>query len=1052
MRLLKILIILGAILNFSQSLFAQRKPDPNVGDVRNTRWGIMDGNLVRTIFANHGEVANWHMPEEPSGEWPKGSGHTYVDGVALVVAAPIVDVNGKLQHSVVTRYREDMDSSPDGLPWGFAALPGYFNPDPKINTLNAPALSEQPTTWPDIWPDKPEWSGYWNGFFGKGQRNADLETYMVFDDDPDEEFLFYPDVNDSSRRGLGLEVAARLFQWNQVLAQDVIFAIYYITNEGTTDYTNTYFAFHIDWGIGGHDDSADDGGNYDLDLDIAWAFDGNGYGSPGNWAPVGVTGFAFLESPGISYDRNDNDGDGLIDEKRDSGPGIFLDTYPYGIDDVNKFLEFYPDRQLIPHWSGDENINWDNFEDLNENGIWDEGEPLNDDVGADGIGQFDPNYTGRDEGEGDGIPTAGEPDFDFLDKDESDQIGLTGFNVFVLHEYKMEYDEAYWNGLVSAPPPRDKLVDNTNLGMFFSSGPFNLKAGDTQFYSMALLFGEDQDDLAREKRTVQQIYNSTYRFTKPPDKSKLTAIPGDKKVVLYWDDRAEYSWDPFLQEFDFEGYRIYRTTDPEFYEAQVITDSYGKKRFRKPIVQFDLKNGIKGLHPIDVEGVKFDIGKDTGLKHFYVDADVKNGQTYYYALVPYDRGLVDTAATGEITGFPPTEASSVVKVSAAGAIEQLDVNTAAVTPIPPAAGYIGPKVSDDTTHIGPFTGNIQIQILDPTQIQNNDLYEISFIDTSRFASDPIPSYNLVNLTKQDTLIKKRPVNEGQDVSPVKDGFVLYVNNNISVEIIESETKWVKGNCNYDVRVKANQSLIGRFVPYPADFELNFYDTIVDTSQALLFGQKVIPTNFAFWNITEGRQMDFIFYDKDGNEQFSPGDSVTIVIGNGIGEPLPTPRSKFKAAWSIFFDDPGTGELIPPQAGDIFRIRTTKPFRTEDAFQFKIEGEKIDNGLAKDQLSKIAVVPNPYTAAATWEPRNPFGFGRGERRIYFTNLPKDCTIRIYTVRGYLVDTIEHHGSGIEGAESWDLVSKDGMDIAYGLYIYHVEAPDIGTHIGKFAVIK
>jgi len=34
----------------------------------------------------------------------------------------------------------------------------------------------------------------------------------------------------------------------------------------------------------------------------------------------------------------------------------------------------------------------------------------------------------------------------------------------------------------------------------------------------------------------------------------------------------------------------------------------------------------------------------------------------------------------------------------------------------------------------------------------------------------------------------------------------------------------------------------------------------------------------------------------------------------------------------------------------------------------------------------------------------------------------------------------------------LVSKDGMDIAYGLYIYHIDAPDIGEKISKFAVIK
>ena len=40
----------------------------------------------------------------------------------------------------------------------------------------------------------------------------------------------------------------------------------------------------------------------------------------------------------------------------------------------------------------------------------------------------------------------------------------------------------------------------------------------------------------------------------------------------------------------------------------------------------------------------------------------------------------------------------------------------------------------------------------------------------------------------------------------------------------------------------------------------------------------------------------------------------------------------------------------------------------------------------------------------------------------------------------------------GAASWDLTTKDGLNVAYGVYIYHVDAPGIGTHIDKFAIIK
>jgi len=52
----------------------------------------------------------------------------------------------------------------------------------------------------------------------------------------------------------------------------------------------------------------------------------------------------------------------------------------------------------------------------------------------------------------------------------------------------------------------------------------------------------------------------------------------------------------------------------------------------------------------------------------------------------------------------------------------------------------------------------------------------------------------------------------------------------------------------------------------------------------------------------------------------------------------------------------------------------------------------------------------------------------------------------------VDEVQHSSSISDGQESWDLISKDGMDIAFGVYVYQVDAPGIGQKIGKFAVIK
>ena len=80
----------------------------------------------------------------------------------------------------------------------------------------------------------------------------------------------------------------------------------------------------------------------------------------------------------------------------------------------------------------------------------------------------------------------------------------------------------------------------------------------------------------------------------------MTAIPGDNKVTLYWDDVAEKTFDSYIDNiggngFDFEGYRIYRASDPAFLDAKVITNAQGSPTFFLPIAIFDLEDGINGL-------------------------------------------------------------------------------------------------------------------------------------------------------------------------------------------------------------------------------------------------------------------------------------------------------------------------------------------------------------------------------------------------------------------------------------------------------------------------
>ncbi len=47
---------------------------------------------------------------------------------------------------------------------------------------------------------------------------------------------------------------------------------------------------------------------------------------------------------------------------------------------------------------------------------------------------------------------------------------------------------------------------------------------------------------------------------------------------------------------------------------------------------------------------------------------------------------------------------------------------------------------------------------------------------------------------------------------------------------------------------------------------------------------------------------------------------------------------------------------------------------------------------------------------------------------------------------------HDGGLDDGAVSWDLKTREGLDVAYGVYFYHVEAPGGLSKTGKLALIK
>jgi len=1002
------------------------------GDIQYRREGTMDGNQVRTLFYNNGEVGQW--PYQPSGEWPKGTGHSYLDGVAVLIASEVITKNNMIIHPLETSYREWMDKDPvKGTIWGLEPVPGYVNDNP--DQLNKkPAISNDPNSWPSKWPRAlnkidENWDGFWYGYFGRGIINSDFETFFVMDDSKDGEFArppydFFPLLSDSNRGGLGFRVEVRGFQWSHVLAEDIIFWHYDIVNISDFTYPTTAFGFYTDPGVGGTNDSGDDNASYDTGLDLAYAYDDNGLGVPGGY-PTGYYGYAYLESPGIGDNNIDDDEDGLIDENRDDG-----------IDN-----------------DGD----WVSYLDLNSNGKWDadENEPLNNDVGKDGVGPFDKQYSGPDEGEGDGIPTHGEPNFDETDIDESDMIGLTSLSIYRLGDGGTgggwpKDDETMWAKMNYMN--FDTLLQKANISMVFSSGPFKLAKEKRERFSMALVFGNNLEDLVFNKETVQQIYNANYNFSKPPEKPTLTAVPGDGRVFLYWDAVAEESRDPFLgyqnndptqgYKKDFEGYLIYRSQEPEFNDIKVITDSKGEPKFWKPIAQFDLVDGIKGPDPIGINGARFWRGSDNGLQHSYVDEDVKNGVKYYYALVSYDMGDPNFGTQG----LTPSECTKIITEDFSGSLKFVDYNCAVITPNAPAAGYIPPQIQGDidTLTFGVGTGNLNVAILNPSAIKEGVNYKVEFQGAGILPDYKTFSYKVIasSATNTDTLFTMPKSEIGANkYSPPFDGMTISVSNDTTIAPIPSQTGWLIGQSNLTMFVSKDASSPVKSKAWPADYQLVWFNREVAKTPFFKIG-----VNFKAFNLTSLDTVEVEVFDKDASKSLTIGDDIVIierVAGND-----------YRLTWRITYLQPGGIGYQPkyPQPGDVFQIKTTKQFNTGDYFSFSTKAASVNADSAKNAMKKIDVVPNPYISQAKWEKRNLNQTGRGERRIDFIHLPATCTIKIFTVNGNLVKTIEKDGGPEDGTVSWNLITEDGMDAAYGLYIYHVKAPGVGEYIGKFALIK
>ena len=969
--------------------------------------------------------------------------------------------------------------SPDGTEF-YGWEPLAFNDDlsvPYADPLseNIPTSNDldrngdgKPDSWPFGWYNENLKDYVWPGALRQGSSNSDLESFFVVDDRNNKEFNYFPFSADSTRRGLGIEIECRYYQWANPLAEDIIFLIYKVTNKSSKDLEEVTFGMWGDPHVGGPSNWQDDLSYFDRDLNMVYCWDADNVSDVVGNVP-GYFGYKFLESPGQPYDNLDNDNDGMVDESQDNG-----------IDD-----------------DGDWNVE-------------------KHDIGIDGV----PN-TG-DEGEDDGVPTPGdpfdlrlpgEPNIDWTDLDESDMVGLTGFaSPPFTSQNRISNDQFIFENYLT--PGIFDTANSVQAGDYifiYSSGPINLPAGEARRFSIALLVGQDYDDLTLNAITAQDIYKKNYQFAKPPEKPNVTAVPGDEKITLYWDDIAEDSFDPITETYDFEGYVIYRSTDPSFLDQQTITDANGSRFLFEPLktvdgasAKFDLVNDYYGLSPIEFSGrgVKYNLGDNSGLRHVFVDSNnVVNGQTYYYAVVSYDHGDAELVVA-------PAECSKTITVNPETNEVMLDVNTVAIVPKAPTAGYVASSINEPgLEHIqGKGTGDVVVDIIDNTELEDENSFQVIFsdegnqlnyslldqkelsdtitvrmgqysklshknVDSTIFSVSSLDGnlytegidFDLLDtdgqiyvreggsMTESQTIVvsyRYYPIRNSEKLAteegnPIFDGMTITVQND-DLELDNTLISWNEYSPNnWTWWVKPFNNLPHNM--YPADYEIRWFSSLVSSN--FRPGHEHIKANFEIWETTRGfpeKQLPFVILETITTDSlWNPGERIIILQDSAISE----------ASWELTFYEPsaGTGN-VPPVEGDIFSIYTNRPF-ADDIFSFSTTASTESNQVEKENMDNIYVVPNPYVVSSNIESldlQNPRD--RGPRRVYFANLPAMCTIKIYTMAGDLVRTLKHEGSIENGIETWDLTTSDNFPVSFGIYIFHVESENGNESVGRFALIK
>lgn len=1008
---------------------------------------IGTGNLTRFTISNTGQNGYFEPPvgwegynglfpfnlstaNGRTGEFPRGSKQYYIFASGLWIGAKVREINGADttydERVAATAYYSEMGALSD-LYQTNQFIPDDFEGagDFRYKQKEAVEKADYQLLW--NYADtsinaKRRALGYTDLLIDSesGDYLSNEDTYCVWGDylpEDDASTIFF-DAYDT--KPLGIRVEQRTYSWN---ADDFIYLNYRITNMNDFPLHDVYFGYFMDNDIG---DAFDDLIGYDEDLNLGYSYDSDlketgwqtlaGYmGSvfletpvDSNGQEIGLTGFQTWVNGSAEGDVDNSATDDLKYEQLQK-KAFEIFSVPQ---DVRQLTSSGPYIVMQPGETVEITIAvvaGGSLDELRKNTaqayerydlayIGPEPPPSPNMTLIPGDQRVIINWDAYSESVPD--PFSGLMDFEGYRIYRSDDGGITwGSRTDDTERYPKGYE----------PIAEFDVVDNES-GRFVSLAYFS---GSSEATISFAGFIPGQEELFREAEYSIEImpanqiflYNVTQLKSYPYNINALNegagfAIINGNTGTAY--DDATYVSNALIA---FDGIYVSIKNDTTTENNQTIISAPAVGDVFK-VQTFESQQ----------------IGGQRGLQYYYDDRGLTNGFSYVYAVTAFD------------AGNPALDLASLES--------SLFTNEQQVVPRAAAADRTVDEISNVTRLAEGGDGLVNISRTNPLEMVNAD-FRIEFLNSDN--SRPFADYiRIINTTTDTLIVDSLALTEFFD-GQTRQNFASYSFYGLNMlafgssdlKIDTTRFGWKRGGwSSYFFEVVENMS--PRTGPY--DFEIEFTNALSD---AVFRGDTItFPSGaVAPWiirNITNNA--------RHKSYAFPPADPV-VLQHNSVLRVLNENSSNINdIAFGLILKALNT--VDPITAGDIWQVHTIKPFLNGETYVFS--STALNEKIAQDSytLEAIKVVPNPYYIRAAWD-RDRFN-----RHVNFTHLPQKCRIRIFTVSGILIKTIEHdedNGDPV-GYHSWPLRNKENLDIASGLYIYHVKDLKSGkTKSGKFAIV-